>query len=56
VVVAARAAAVVAYWELFARALRLYGWAPVYIAVQQVTHMLMSSSANKTKKRRGARV
>jgi hypothetical protein len=54
VVVAARAAAVVAYWELFARALRLYGWAPVYIAVQQVTHMLMS--ANKTKKRRGARV
>lgn len=40
---AARTAAVIAYWELLARALQLYGWAPVYVAVERVTRMLMAA-------------
>jgi hypothetical protein len=30
------------YWELFARALRLYGWAPVYVATQQLLNLFSS--------------
>ena len=52
---AARVTALCAYWELMARALRLYGWAPVYLATQQVTRLLLLSSKPPKKRQRGGR-
>jgi hypothetical protein len=36
--------AAVAYWELFSRAIRLHGWAPVYVATEQVLRMLSAAA------------
>ena len=46
--VTTRVVSFIAYWEVFARALRLYGWAPVYVATQCVAELLLSASAKPT--------
>lgn len=50
---AARVSAAVAYWELLTRALHMYGWAPTYVAVQQVARLMLlinKKQAYKNKK------
>jgi hypothetical protein len=43
----ARAASVVAYFELLMRSLRLYGWAPVYVATSLVARQLFAAAGRK---------